>query len=170
MDGLVVIIVGEMGMGKTTYIKSFLNRTKKKKIIYALIQKDFGKVSNFHTNIRSFVSQCVLEKDSINVVDEAKTAFSHNDPNPNRKDNHERNLLVWLENSRKCNNAILISFKMLRDIPLWLLGYCNFFVRFQTNDQINIQARRFDSFPNIVKSLNDYPVIKKFSCDEIKIR
>lgn len=171
MDGLVVIVVGEMGMGKTTYIKeNFLNRTKKKKIVYALVQKDFGKVDEFHNNIKSFVSSVVLKHDTINVVDEAKTAFGHKEPDVNRKDQHDRNLVVWLENSRKFNNAIIISFKMLRDIPLWLLGYCNYFVRFNTMDQIQFQVQRFKSFPNITDSLENNPVLEKYVCDEIKIR
>lgn len=168
---MVAIITGEMDMGKTTYVKEhFFNKSKKKKMVYALIKKDFKEDVIFFNNIKPFAAEAVKLHDTIFFVDEAKTCFTHDELDPTRKDPLDRNLLIWLENSRKVNNAIFISFKMLRDIPLWLLGYTQHLVRFKTMDQLDRQITRFKSFPTIVESLETYPTLERFDCDEIKIR
>ena len=166
---MIVIIVGEMGSGKSTLLKPrFLKKSKKQKLCYALMQKDLGNYP-YESNFVEYVNKAVRMKDSMFVIDEAKTCIPRKEPDASKKD-FDRKLITWMLNSRKCNNAIFVVFHGLREIPLWLLMYTNYFIRFGTKDQINFQKLRFNSFQPIVDSLEDNPNIPKYQYDEICIR
>lgn len=164
----IYIVVGEMGMGKSTHIKKrFLSKTKRKISCYNLIANDFEGLPCVN-DFESFIDEGVFDSNTLFVVDEASTAIPLEKPNPKKE--FGRKLLTWLVNSRKCNNPVFFVFHSLKEIPVWLLMYSNYFIRFNTLDQIDVQKRRFKSYQNIVDSLNDFPIIPKYKWDEFAIR
>ena len=165
---MVTIIVGALGSGKTSLLKNrFLKKTKKQKLCYALMQQDLGDYT-YIRDFREYIEQGVKMKDVLFVVDEAVTAVPKKQPDPTKK-KFDRELLTWLLNSRKCNNVIFFIFHALQDIPVWLLKYSTFIIRFDTVDQMNFQKTRFASFPTLVNSIKTNPRIPKYQYDEIKI-
>lgn len=173
---MIVIIVGDFGAGKTTFLKEkFLNKTQKQKMVYALIKKDIG--GNVYNNFKSYIGDAVKLSNTTFVVDEAATALPRKEPDPS-KGKFPLELLTWFLNARKCNNAVFIVYHTLREIPIWLISYSDYFIRFKTNDLIQFQKMRFQSFPNIVQSLekNNFPKNirasfgKTFFYDELKLR
>ncbi len=122
-----------------------------------------------NNNFKQFLREAVKEKDSLHIIDEAKTAIPRNEPEANSSE-FEDNLIKWILNSRKVNNFVVVVFHSLRDVPVWFLMYTNYFIRFGTNDQIQHQLNRFQSYESICKSLKENPTISKFEYDEIKIR
>lgn len=165
----VTIIVGEMGSGKSTELKRrFLSKTKRNVLCYALIQKDMGNYT-YDSDFRNLVERGVVMKETMFVIDEARTAIPDAKPQPTKKE-WDKKLVTWFLNSRKCGNMIFIVFHGLSEIPVWLLMYTNFLIRYNTIDQINYQITRFRSFPAVVKSLEDFPTIPKFKYDQITLR
>ncbi len=148
---MIVILVGSLGTGKTTYLKKkFLNKTKKNKLIFARVKQDIG--GKVYTNFKDYVSDAVLLSNTTFVVDEAKTAIPRNEPDVS-KNKFGVDLITWFVNSRKLNNPIFIVYHSLRDIPVWLLGYTNYFIRFTTIDQFQHQKNRFQSFDSLCERL-----------------
>lgn len=172
---MVAVIVGEMGKGKTTYIKEWLSRTAqigKDHLIYCLLSEDYNrKTQNVIVDRDAFLNKAVRKRNTLFVVDEAITFIPEEKPDTrNKKDLFGLKLYTWLSNSRKLNNPILIVFHSMRDVPVWLIMYTQFFVRFQTMDQADVQARRFRSYPKLRENILTYPEIPQFEYEEIKLR
>ena len=173
MNGKVIVIVGETGVGKTTYVKNLISKSKREIIAYTRIREDliFKKAKVF-SNFVEFIEKSNQKNNSILFIDEAFTCLpNHLLVKPDKPENIHNQIADLLVNARKLNNLIFIVYHALRQVPTqWLLNYINWFIRFQTTDQIEVQCRRFSSFNNIVSSLENHTEIEKFSYDEIKIR
>ncbi len=175
---MVTVVIGDFGTGKTTYLKEkFLKHSKKKKLVYALISKDFGGIPTFR-NFKMYMNEASKMSDSVFIVDESATALPRKEPDPT-KNPFNYQLLCWFLNARKCNNSLFLVFHTMREVPIWLIAYSDYFIRFRTNDLMQHQIMRFSSFPNVVKSLEKPPTQfnksfycygKKFDYDEIRVR
>lgn len=167
------IVVGDFGAGKSSMLKTrFLNRSKKEKLVYALMKKDMPDYP-YESDFRTYVKKSVRMANSLFVIDEASTCMPTEQPDVHKKGEagiFNRNLLEWFLNARKCNNMVFIVYHAIEEIPKWLVKYCDYFIRFRTNDMLQYQINRFRSFPNIVKSLKEIPTMENFEYDEIKIR
>lgn len=170
---MIFVSVGMLGMGKTTLTREFMDYSKKEKNVYTDKPHDFtpadlkGK-KNFKNpqkifqtnNFKEYVARCVTMKNTIDVVSDAANCIPKEQPDvKNIKKVFEKNIMVWIANSRDWNKLLIFEYHDFSELPVWLLKKgVNFIFRFQTNDQYNIQATRFSSFPNLVKSFeNDYP-------------
>lgn len=168
-NGKIIIVVGDFGAGKTTMLKTqFLKPSKKEKLIYALIKKDLGDYP-YERDFKEYINIGVTKANTLFVIDEASTAIPNKQPEPSKKD-FDNKLITWFLNARKCNNYIFIVYHTLREIPIWLISYSDYFLRFRTNDLLQHQRNRFISFPNVVKSIDTIPTMKNFEYDEIKVR
>lgn len=165
---MIVIITGDFGAGKTTLLKKKFLRANKNKLVYALIKKDLGDYP-YERDFKEYINKAVLLKDTIFVIDEAATAIPTKQPEPSKKE-FDRKLITWFLNARKCNNAIFIVYHTLREVPIWLISYCDYFLRFRTNDLLQHQRNRFISFPSVTKSIDENPTLPNFEYDEIKLR
>ncbi len=174
---MVTIVVGDFGTGKTTYLKrNFLSRSKKPPLVYALISKDFGN-SPTERNFKMYIEKASKLSNTTCIIDEAATALPRLAPDPT-KNVFSYQMLAWFLNARKCNNSIFIVYHTLREVPIWLVAYSDYFIRFNTNDLFQHQKNRFQSFPNITKCLETPEKFsktfsmynKKFYYDEIKVR
>lgn len=172
--GKVNCLVGDTGTGKTTLIKQFAKAAGDKEIhCYVRIDGDFKiKNAKVYTNFAEFVSVTVRKKNSIIIIDEAFTAL----PNklnvkmgkPHDLHNQIADLLV---NARKMNNFIFIVYHSFSQIPTqWLIPYLHYLIIFRTNDLLQYQTQRFQSFPLIQQYLNGEIINKNFVKRTIKLR
>lgn len=164
-----IILVGASGMGKTTEIKRHIAKSKKTKLGYALISQDFEGVIPIERDFKTFVDKAVKMKNTMFIIDEASTALPNEQPDAT-KNTFERNLKIFFLNSRKCNNVVFIVYHTMREVPVWLIAYANYFLRFNTSDQLQHQLTRFQSFPTIVKSIQENPIIPKYEYEELFIQ
>lgn len=167
---MIVCIVGGMGVGKTTLVKNeFLSKCKKDKIIFCLIPDDFSDYSSYVIcEYEDFILRCNKVKDTLIIIDEAKAVIPYKEPNVEKK--IHKQLMNFLLNSRKLNNFVIFVYHSLRDVPIWLLTYTNFFLRFKTNDLMQIQKMRFASFPLIVESIENHEIKEIGEYQEIRLR
>lgn len=174
MHGLVNCLVGEMGSGKTSYIKKFASRVKTKNICcYLRVSDDWNdsKIKKF-TNFVEFIKYANTQTNTLFIIDEAFTCLPSKLNIKMDKPNDIHNLLAdFLVNCRKLNNFIFIIYHALAQIPTqWLIPYLNYLVRFKTNDLLQYQINRFKSFTNIVENLIRYKEIEKYKPIILKLR
>ena len=162
----VITIVGDFGTGKTTLMKSMLEKTKQEKLVFALVRNDYQ--YPIYQDFKKYISMAVTKKDTAFVIDEARAVLPKKDPDPKKK--HEGELLRFFINARKLNNFIFIVYHALNEVPIWLLNYSDKFIRFRTNDQIQYQVNRFRSFPTVTNSLLENPSMNNFEFDEVTVR
>jgi hypothetical protein len=174
MYGKVICLAGELGAGKTSYIKKFAAKAKTKKTVcYLRISDDWndGKVLTF-TNFVEFIKYANTQTNTLFIIDEAFTCLPKKLNIKMNKPNDINNLLAdFLVNCRKLNNFIFIIYHSLSQIPTeWLIPYLDYLVRFKTNDLMQYQVSRFKSFDTIVKSLllDDTP--QKYKYITLKLR
>lgn len=174
MNGKVIGIVGEMGSGKTSYIKNFAKKLKTKNIVcYLRISDDWKDESvKTFTNFVEFIKYANTQTNTLFIIDEAFTCLPKKLNIKMNKPNDINNLLAdFLVNCRKLNNFIFIIYHSLSQIPTeWLIPYLNYLVRFKTNDLMQFQINRFKSFANIVDNLIRFKTIEKYKPIILKLR
>ena len=173
-NGKVSAIVGELGTGKTTYIKKFSEKCKRKKVVcYLRLNSDWEdkNIIKF-TNFEEFLIYANKQKDTLFIIDEAFTCLPKKLNIKMNKPNDLNNKLAdLLVNCRKLNNFIFIIFHSLSQIPTeWLIPYLDYLVRYKTNDLLQYQISRFKSFPNIANNLIEVQIIEKYKPVILKLR
>lgn len=167
MSGI-IIVVGEMGSGKTTEVKKrFVKPTKSQVKVYAPKPKDFAECGNIkvYKDFLYLLKSSYEDVDTLFIVDEAFTVIPKEEPDIRKE--KEKMMADWLVNSRKCNNFIFWVFHTFKQVPTWALGYSEIVMRFNTKEQLQHQKLRFQSFPKLVASFDQYPTIPKFEYDTI---
>lgn len=161
-----ILNVGVTGAGKTTENKHIIDLTKKQPLVFANLQKDWSCpiICDFY----DFMLMVDRRKDSLIVIDEAPNAFPHMRPNP--KNEHDNRVLKMFGNSRKLNNMILINYHAFYDVAPWLIDKVAVIKRFHTQDDLAVQARRFDRYPQLVECFQKFPEIPMHDHIEIILR
>ncbi len=157
MHGKVICLAGELGAGKTTYIKKYASKVKSKQIICYLRISDDWEDENVstYTNFVEFLKFANAQRNTLFIIDEAFTCLPKELRVKMGKPNDIHNQLAdFLVNCRKLNNFIFIIYHAISQIPTeWLLPYLHYFVRFNTTDLMQYQINRFRSFPLIAENL-----------------
>ncbi len=188
---MIIPLVGMLGTGKThlgreKFIYPYIG--KREIFIYTTKAEDFQKPKckvnlKVYNDLRRFIVDTHKKRNSVGFIDEAATCIPDDQPDINnlkkllddekQVDDYEQMFMTYLANSREWNNLIVPVYHDFTELPLWLMKKSNYVLRFQTNDQYNIQATRFKTFPNLVESFNqpDSEQPKGLgNFDEIKIR
>jgi ABC-type dipeptide/oligopeptide/nickel transport system ATPase component len=150
MKGKNVVIVGESGAGKTTYLKNI--GTTKPKIICSIDTEFPG--AEFYTSFNTFLQKAERVSDTMLIIDEANHYLKY--------DTEDKRVTTLMMRARKYNNIIIFSFHALRQIPTWLLVYTNNLLRFKTTEHHSQQAQRFKDFPYLAADILKQPVIERY--------
>ena len=171
--GKVAAIVGELGTGKTTFIKKFAKKCKKKIVCYLRLNSDWEEegIKTF-TNFEQFINYANQQKDTLFIIDEAFTCLPKKlNVKMNKPNDMNNKLADFLVNCRKLNNFIFIIFHSLSQIPSeWLIPYLDYLIRYKTNDLLQYQISRFKSFANIVRNLIEVKTVPDFKPVILKLR
>lgn len=165
-NGRCIGIPGESGAGKGTHIKNLLSKYKKNRKILSTVN-DYDANAKVYTDFKTFIVDCVNVRDHILIFDESQVYLPRNFEDVRRK---FPELLKILANARKFNNLILFVMHGFNQMPAWLPTYLNGIERFFTRENLRVQAVRFFSFPMIIKSFEDKPVLELHEHTYIHIR
>lgn len=146
----VIIIVGNTGTGKTTEAKKILASISMPKYIYD-VNKEWTEYGNqqavFPSDFKIFVNNCKLKTNTCLMFEEATIFLTHAGSSESI-----RNILV---RKRHTNNIIIFNFHALRQVPLYLLDFCNYLILGKTNDIPKNIYNKFDSFTDIIEAFEE---------------
>jgi len=170
-SGKVICVVGATGEGKTTLVKKYVPK-RRQSICYLRMSDDFNEENIIKfTNFVMFIHTGNRKKNSTCIIDEAFTCLPKNlIIKPGKPQDIHNQIADFLVNARKMNNFVIIIFHALAQIPLWLIPYLDFLIRFNTLDQTQYQERRFSAFPEITNSLRKSPTLQKHKPEILKLR
>ncbi len=141
-------IVGRRGEGKSTFVKSIVNRFLSNRVKYIFdFQNEYNDVcKNFDfrdtsKDFDNFVNSIVDVQNSVVIFDEATIFFSHQ--------KRTQNILKYLVSSRHNNNVTFFCFHSLRRVPLEILDFTNYMCIFRTNDLISNIKKKYQETPII---------------------
>jgi len=142
-----IIIVGNTGTGKTTEAKKLLSSIQMKKYIYDVNNeyREYDKQAVF-PNFKIFLSNAKMMRDTVIMFEEATIFLTHASSSESIRD--------MLVRKRHTNNIIIFNFHALRQVPLYLLDFCNYLIIGKTNDIPDKMRTKFDSFTDIVDAFN----------------
>lgn len=121
-DGFVIAQAGGTGSGKTTKTKEVISIFKGKKPFYIYdIDAEYLEFYRApYEPLEKFYQKVLKLKNSVIVFEEARLFFGHH--------NAESELLELIITARRRGNIIIFNFHQLRQIPIVILGYCNFLI------------------------------------------
>lgn len=171
----VIPIVGEPGSGKTTFVLNEIDDLKRPAIAYTFKPQNYDSVEcEVYRIFDDFLSMGLQSANTIMIIDEAETVIPKNEPTAKHttKGFISNPMLELFAGAREYNNLIYPIFHDLRDLPLWLLKYCNpgGIIRFNTQERLDIQIQRFKDFTGVVESLEKSPQIGKHKFRFISLR
>lgn len=146
-----IIIVGATGTGKTTYIKSLLQKVPNKKCLYIYdVNNEYAEFFPYPLiGIEDFMEKTQFMKHGIFVLEEATIYLNNRSSNE-----HLVNLLV---RKRHTFNTIILVFHSMRSVPRYIYELSNYITIFKTNDSSEMTARelkddRLEEIMNNVKA------------------
>ena len=141
-DGLVIVNVGGTGSGKTYFTRMLLSVLKASGKRFYIHDID-GEYTDFYSSafepIKKFFNRVLKTLNSVIVFEEAVLVFKHF--------GQSDEILELLVGARRRKNVIIFNFHSMRQVPVWILTYC---------DRIVIRHTSFDSVERFEK---DYPHI-----------
>lgn len=137
MSGKGILVVGMRGSGKTTKIKSMLEKTHpESRLVYDINKEYLNLYKKPFVNFDLFTEQAIKVKHAFIVFEEATIFLS------NRGSNQDiRQLLVQ---ARHNDNTLLFVFHSLRSIPKYVFDLCDYVILHKTNDNEAVISSRFE--------------------------
>lgn len=143
-----IVIVGTTGTGKTTTVCNILKEVDIPKIIFDVNNeekyKSFKNLWDKNLDFESFVKKATTFKNSCIVFEEATIFFSHAGSTTDIK-----KLLVQ---KRHTKNLLIFNFHSLRNVPLFILDFCDLLVLGKTNDNRKNIETKFKDFTEIYQA------------------
>jgi Cdc6-like AAA superfamily ATPase len=146
-----IVIVGTTGTGKTTTVCNILKEIDIPKIIFDVNNeekyKPFKNLWNKDFSFENFVRNATERKGTCIVFEEATIFFSHAGATTDIK-----KLLVQ---KRHTKNLLIFNFHSLRQVPLFILDFCDLLVLGKTNDNRKNIETKFKDFTEIYQAFNE---------------
>ncbi|MFA5297631.1 MAG: DUF87 domain-containing protein [Lutibacter sp.] len=128
------LITGATGTGKTTFIRSLLNKVNSEAVIVYDINAEYTDFFPYpFIEFENFTTKLKQINNGIIVLEEA-TIFLNN-----RGTNHD--VTELLVRKRHTHNYIILVFHSMRSIPRWIYELSNYITIFKTNDSPQLTAR-----------------------------
>lgn len=169
----VIPIIGEPGMGKTTFLKSKIRTTAHQVITISYKNSFLSLPGEHYRDFNAFIQRTENKVNLLCAVDEAKSFVPKKEPEAwlDRKGVfHQNPIIPFLSGAREQNNMIYLVYHSWRDIYPWLIPYCTCIVRFNTQDNLTIHKTRFKDYPTIVSDLSHHKVLPKLKYSVIALR
>ncbi len=150
----VSVIVGGKGTGKTTFLKSVLNKVHPKaRLVYDVNNEYRELYPHSLLDHDVFLEKVINVQNAVVIFEEATIFFS------NRGD--DRSLKNLLVRARHTNNMTFLVYHSLRAVPVYILDLANFIVLFKTNDSFNRIEKKFqnDELNTMFKNVNKHTSI-----------
>lgn len=171
-----VAVVGSPGMGKTTEILKHFQSFKGYKIFftYPNKQKDIELFkqcgAHVYTDFAEFMYEVLKHPGCLAACDEADDFFPEEEPKAKRFWNKKEGKIKFipdpqiqmLSTGRSELTFLYVILHDLKGLRVWMVKYITGLIRFMTNDQLNIQVKRFESWPELVKNLKKNKKIPRF--------
>jgi Cdc6-like AAA superfamily ATPase len=145
-----IVIVGATGTGKTTTVVNLLNEVNMPLVIFDVNNeekyKPFKNLWDKNFDFESFINRACELKGTCIVFEEATIFFSHSGATTNIK-----KLLVQ---KRHTKNLLIFNFHSLRQVPLFILDFCDLLVLGKTVDNRKNIETKFKNFTEIYEAFN----------------
>jgi hypothetical protein len=161
-----IINVGGTGTGKTTYTKqTILNYLPNmNKLIYD-VNKEFMEYNgSVFMPIKDFLKIANNKTNTIIVYEEATIFFKHS--------NQSTDITEQLVRKRHTNNLFVFNFHSLRQVPLYILDFCNYIVIRNTTDNYDNIRKKFEDYTSIYeafKNVQDESEKNPYYFEEVKL-
>lgn len=141
-----IILVGATGTGKTTYVKQNIlsNLPRMKKLIYDVNNEYKEYRGSIFMPIKDFLKKANECTNTIIMYEEATIFFKHN--------NQSTDITEQLVRKRHTNNLFIFNFHSLRQVPLYILDFCNYIVIKNTVDNHKNVEDKFKDFEAIYQA------------------
>jgi Cdc6-like AAA superfamily ATPase len=145
-----IVIVGATGTGKTTKVCELLNEIRaankdRPNVIFDVNNEEKYKQFRNHWDknfdFKKFVDNATKRKDTNIVFEEATIFFSHA--------GNTENIKTLLVQKRHTRNILIFNFHSLRQVPLFILDFCDFLIIGKTIDNFGNIEKKFSQFPSI---------------------
>lgn len=151
MDGKVILVVGQRGTGKTTYVKRLATMVHPDSL---LLHDVGGQYKDIYKKplipFDEFTELCTKIEQGVFIFEEATIFVSHA---------RNETITDFLVTSRYRENTIVLVFHSLRSVPWYILNLTNFIVLFKTKDPISLIEEKFQNpdFTEVFKRVNSDP-------------
>lgn len=146
-----IVIVGATGTGKTTTVVNILNEIDIPKVIFDVNNeekyKPFNNLWDKDFNFENFIKKATELKGTCIVFEEATIFFSHSGATTDIK-----KLLVQKRHTR---NLLIFNFHSLRQVPLFILDFCDLLVLGKTVDNKKNIETKFKDFTEIYQAFQE---------------
>lgn len=149
-----IINVGSTGSGKTTVTKGLLREIPLKKFIFDVNNeyREFGSQAVLMP-MKNFLNEAKTKKDTCIVFEEATIFFRHSGTS--------EETYYLLVQKRHTNNIIIFNFHSLRQVPLYILDFCNYMYLLNTNDNPKNIEEKFGENEKIIQAFRKIHSEKK---------
>jgi ABC-type multidrug transport system ATPase subunit len=130
-----IIIVGATGTGKTTYVKSLIQKVPNKKALFIYdVNNEYQEFFPYKLlGIEDFMEKTQFISNGVFVLEEATIYLNNRSCN-----SYLQELLV---RKRHTNNTIILVFHSMRSVPRYIFELSNYLTVFRTNDAPDLTAR-----------------------------
>ena len=148
-----IVIVGATGTGKTSEVCKILQQIDIPLLIFDVNNEEkyrtFKNTWNKDVNIKNFVQSIVLNhvKNTCIVFEEATIFFSHGGSTEQIKQ-----ILVQ---KRHTKNLLIFNFHSLRQVPLYILDFCDLLIIGKTIDNTKNIEEKFKDFEEIYQAFTE---------------
>lgn len=143
-----IINVGGTGTGKTTETKKIIKEVKIPLFLFDVNNEynDFKNQNYNHFDFKKFLNDAKYKSNTAIIFEEATIFLSHHS-----SEEIIRNICV---RKRHTKNLLIFNFHSLRQVPLFLLDFCDLMIIRKTKDlPINVMDK-FKHNPNILNAFN----------------
>lgn len=145
-----IINVGGTGSGKSNRTKEILNSLAGRALYINDVNyeyKEFGRGAKQGLTPTEFKTGAYKLKNHVIVYEEASMMFSHGN-----KDEDTVRLMVQ---KRHTNNYLVFNFHSLRQVPLWIMDYCDYLILHETTDNPKNIESKFGDYDKIFEAFLD---------------
>ncbi len=149
--GLVILVIGQRRIGKTTTIKKMLKFFNTDKYIFDL-RCEYYK-DGFDMTIDEFISLTQLVRDSCIVFEESTIFFKSS------VSKKMRDILTGASHNR---NVIFLAFHSYRAVPIEILELVDFIIGMRTKDRMTLLEEKYKDDPQMLDIFNETRNFNKF--------